>query len=291
MLTGRETFKDMIKALILDLLGAVSLSVCVTMFVVPNKIAPGGVSGIAVMLNYLFGLPVGMTGLVLNAPLLLIAYRKLGKYFLYQTLRSLLVYTVVVDTFFSHPPVYVGDPLLAALFGGVFGGLATGFIFQHGSTGGGTDIVTRLMQKRYPYISVGQMVVGINAAIMLVAAMVYQNFESALYGLVMTFTSGRVADAILYGADMGKYAMIVTDRPDEMAKQIIALLHRGATILHGTGAYKMEERSVLLCVVRKQEFFRLKGIIREVDPNAFVIVSDAAQILGKGFKSIDAADA
>ncbi|MEG1774175.1 MAG: YitT family protein [Oscillospiraceae bacterium] len=291
MTRKNEQLLQAIKGILADFAAAILWSIGITMFASPNHIAMGGSSGIALMINFVTGLPIGSLGFLINLPLLLMAYRSLGKHFVVRTLRTVVIYTVLVDLFFSNPQiVYVGDPLLASLYGGIFNGVAGGLVFMQGSTGGGTDIITKLVQKRYPYISIGQLVVAINGLIMAAAALLYGSVETALYGLIMSFTSGKVMDALLYGADTGKSCMIVTHKPQEISAHIISELHRSATILSGTGAYMQDNTYLLICVVRKQEFYTLKRMIREADPHAFVIVSEAHQILGGGFKPIDSAD-
>ena len=278
------------KDLAYDFIGSVCMAVAIKMFSAPNNIAPGGVNGIATLLNYTTGFPIGTAALVLNIPLLILAWKTLGKRFVLWTLRTLLIYTAVADILFISPIVYRGDSILAALFGGVFIGISSGLIFMHGSTAGGADIVIKLVQKKYPHYSAGQLILVINGAVMIGAAIVYQNIEAALYGLIMTFTSGRVMDGILYGADTGKSCMIVTGKPKELASKIIETIHRSATIIDIKGAYKDTKGWMLLCVVRRQEYYALKKLIAQVDPEAFVIVNEANQILGRGFKSIDATD-
>ncbi|MEG2174706.1 MAG: YitT family protein [Oscillospiraceae bacterium] len=269
---------------IIDIAASVLWSIGLTVFAIPNKVAMGGISGIAQMINYLWGFPVGSLSLLVNVPLLLLAWCILGRRSVLQTLRTLIVYTIVVDFFFASPPIYAGgDRLLAAVFGGAL-------TFMHGSTGGGTDIVVKVVQKKRPYFSTGQLAVVINSSIMLVASLVYGDIEAALYGLIMAFTAGKVVDLLLYGADVGKSCTIVTHKPQEIAQRIIDEMHRSATILEGMGAYLKDNTWVLMCVVRKQEFYNLKRIIRETDHGAFVIVSEAHQILGAGFKSIDESD-
>lgn len=273
-----------------DLVGSLLMATAIKVFSAPNQIAPGGVTGIATMINYLFGLPIGTLSFFFNIPLLLIAYKKLGKGFTLRTLQTILIYTVSVDLFLGNPMVYRGDPMLAAIFGGVLNGAGASLVFMHGSTAGGTDIINKLIQKRYPHIPIGKLVLAISSVVILSAALVYRSIEASLYGLVMSFTTGKVIDAILYGADTGKSCMIVTKYPEEMGKAIIARIHRSATILSGKGAYGGDNVFVLMCVVRKAEFYPLKDVIREIDPDSFIIVSEAHQIIGRGFKAIDSSD-
>lgn len=279
-----------VKGFALDAAASTFWAIGIKMFAVPNKIAPSGFTGITVLINYLTGLPIGSMSLLMNIPFLIICWRVIGKDFVLQTVRVLIIFSLLMDWVFIAPPVYAGDPLLAALFGGLFSGIGGGIVFSQGSSGGGTDLIVKLIRKKYPYVSTGQLVVGINGMIMILAAVVYGNIEAGLYGLIMSFTSGKVVDTILNGADSAMSVMIVSNQPKLISNSIINQLHRSATIISGTGAYNNEDTYMLLCVVRKTEFFKLKRLIREADPCAFVIVNEASQILGKGFRAIDSSD-
>ena len=169
------------KGIATDILASVFWAIAISIFAMPNQIAPGGISGITVIINYLTGYPVGSMSFLLNIPLLVLAWRSLGRRFVYQTARVLLIYGIVVDVFFSNPPIYTGDPLLAALFGGVFNGISGGLLFMQGSSGGGTDILNKLIRKRFPHFSTGQLTVVINGVILVSASLVYGNIEVALY--------------------------------------------------------------------------------------------------------------
>ncbi|MFV0498265.1 MAG: YitT family protein [Candidatus Fimivivens sp.] len=288
-LTKRRFFLG-IKGLALDVVASIFLTIGVKMFAVPNQIAPSGFTGITVLVNYLTGLPIGSMSLLMNIPFLIICWRYISKDFVLYTMRVLIIFSLMMDWVFISSPVYTGDPLLAALFGGLFSGIGGGIVFSQGSSAGGTDLIVKLIRKKYPYVSTGQLVVGLNGVIMVTAAVVYGNIEAGLYGLIMTFTSGKVVDTILNGADSAMSVMIITNQPKPIAKSIIDQLHRSATILSGVGAYNAGDTYVLMCVVRKTEFFKLKRLIRDADPLAFVIVNQANQILGKGFRAIDSAD-
>lgn len=278
------------KELLFDLIASVCWTVGIKIFAVPNHIAPSGFNGITVIINYITGLPIGSMALLMNIPFLIVCWRVIGHSFVLRTVRVLIIYTLLVDLVFTSVPIYSGDPLLAALFGGLFNGIGGGIVFMQGYSGGGTDLIIKLIRKKYPYVSTGELVIALNCVIMVCAALVYGNIEAALYGLIMTFTSGRIMDTILNGADAAKSVMIVTHNPESISKAIIERLHRSATIVNGTGAYRGDDTHILLCVVRKSEFFQLKKLIREADPLAFVIVNEANQILGKGFRAIDSAD-
>ena len=257
------------------------------MFIAPNGIAPGGISGISIIINHFTGFPIGTLGLAMNIPLLLIGYKALGKRFTFNTLKTVAINTVFLDVVLARIPAYTSNPLLGALFGGVFLGSALGVVFLRGSTTGGLDIVTRLVQKKNPHLSIGRVMLLLDFCVLTSSMIAFGSIEVGLYGLITIFVSSRVVDAILYGADVGKLVWIVSSRSDEIARAVMEQLDRGATLLKGVGAYSSEEKHVLMCAVRKQEFYRLKKLTYEIDPKAFLIVTEAGEVAGEGFKSLE----
>lgn len=273
--------------LLCDLGGAVLFATGVCCFTAPNQIAPGGVTGIATILNYLAGFPIGITSFVLNLPLLLLALRVWGRPLTLKTLKSVAVLSLVTDLIFPWIPVYTGNPLLAALFGGVCMGSGLAVVFLRGSTTGGTDIIGRYIQTKIPHVQIGRVLLMIDAVILAASALVYSNIETFLYGLAAMYTSSQVMDSILYGVNTGKIAFIVSSEREAIARAVIDKLERGGTFLKGQGAYSDENRDVLLCAVRLQQFPQLKKIVFEIDPNAFVMAVSADEILGYGFKRFE----
>lgn len=271
-----------------DFIGALAYSVGIHCFTAPNQIAPGGVSGLAIIINYYFPfLPIGTLSLCMNLPLIFLALRFLGRKFTLSTLKTLLVVTVVLDVLFLGVPVYTGNPLLASLFGGVSLGAGLGIIFMRGSTTGGSDILMRLLQLKFPHLSMGKLMMLLDLVVLLLSVVAFQNIESGLYGLIAIYASSHFIDAILYGMDKGQLAYIFSLKNEEIARRIMEELGRGVTFLQATGAYSGEERQVSLCAVRQVEFYKVKRIIHEVDPEAFLIVSEVGEILGEGFRPIN----
>ena len=258
----------------------------VQVFTAPNFIVGGGLSGIASVLFNVFGWPIGVVTFSLNLPLLLIGWRRLGRRFLVSTLRMVAYLSLMTDGVFARIPPYRGEPLLAALFGGVLVGAGLGLILMRGSSTGGTDIIVKLIQMRKPYLSLGRIVLATDLAVVLLAAVVYRNIETILYGAVMIYASTEMIDGLIDRADARKLAIIVTGRGNETARTLMGELRRGVTVLPATGAYTGEARSVLLCVVEIRQLFELKRLVGRIDPAAFVVVANAAETLGAGFKPI-----
>lgn len=278
--------KTLLPDLLFDLVGCFAFSIAIQSFSAPNNIAPGGVSGIAILLHYLFGLPISVLSFVLNIPLLLLAWRFLGRGFTVRTVKTVAILSILLGLC-EALPTYEGNLILAALYCGVLEGFGLAAVLARGSTTGGSDIASRLIQLKYPHISVGKLLLVVDGMVLAASAIVYQNIESALYGLIVIFTAGRVIDSTLYGLDAGKVMMVVSERFREISEEISGRLGRGCTILEGRSGYTGSQRDVLFCAVRKPQFIILKRIVRAIDPNAFLVALEANEIIGEGFKPID----
>lgn len=277
--------KEWLKSVALVVLGALIYSVGTQYFVVPAQIAPGGAVGIALMINHLTALPIGTLTLLINLPLLVLAWFYLSHRFTIRTAAATVLVTVILD-FLVTPlcPQYAGDRLLSSVYGGIVVGVGMAFIFLAGFTTGGTDIAGYLLQKKFPHYSIGHALMMIEGVILVMSIVVFQDVDAGLFGLISVYVQTKVIDMILYGSDAGSQAVIVTKHPQEIADRVIADLERTATILPAKGAYSGEAVNVVLCTVRKSEFVRLKRIIGQCDPSAFVMVNETSEVLGLGFK-------
>lgn len=273
--------------ILFDLVGGFIFAVGLNCFTNPNQIAPGGVSGVSVILNHLFGLPLGAVIFGINIPLLLLAWRFLGRDFTLRTLKTLAIQSVVVDQIAARLPVYQGDMILAALFGGLCIGFGIALIFLRGSTTGGTDIVSRLIQLRWPFVPIGRAMLAVDAVVVAASMLVFRNIEVGLYALINIFVSSRVIDAVMGGINTGRMILIVSEQHMAISQQIMEKMGRGATLLEASGAYSGEGRKVVLCAVRNNEYPRLKEIVREADPHAFLITTNVTEVLGEGFASLN----
>lgn len=270
-----------------DALGSLLYGIGIICFTAPNHVAPGGVSGIATLVNYLTDLPIGLVNFCINVPLVIIGFIVLGKAFTAKTFKSVIIMSFVLDYVVIHFPLYTGDVLLASLFGGVAMGAGLALVFMRGSTTGGTDILAKLIQLKAPHVPIGRMLLILDCFVLLAAAVVYGNIDASLFGLIAMFASAQVMDNILYGLENGKMVHIVSAQNDEIAKDIIAHLNRSATILKSRGAYSGADSNTIMVVVRKTEYFKLKSLVHSHDPNAFMIVTEAGEIIGEGWKPID----
>lgn len=278
---------DLLKNNAIWILGCSLYAIGVNSFSIPNSIAQSGITGLAVIFNQLFEWPVGTVNLVLNIPLLILMWLFLGKKLVARTLWVTVLLSTALDIFSLFMPAYTGDKILASLFCGLLQGAGLGLIMITGATSGGTDIVGRLIHKRWPHITVGTIVMVADALVVGAGMLVFRSIESGLYAIIMIFVSTKVIDALIYGTGNGKMLMIVTEKADEVSQAIVHSSPRGVSIVPAIGAYTGKDKNILICVARKHEISGILKIVRAIDDKTFIIVSEANEILGEGFnKSI-----
>lgn len=264
--------------------GGIIYSVAVLLFLTENEISPGGLTGIATILNYIFSLPIGTVVFILNIPLLAAGFIKFGGVFIAKTAVATAVMSLTLDISGLFMPKMKIDPILAALFGGLLMGLGISLFMLRGATTGGTDIIAKLINRKFPHLTVGRLMLAADAAVVGLSALVYKNMESALYAVIAIYASSRVMDLILYGADRGKIIYVITDNAKELSDSIMSLINRGVTLLDVTGAYTGTKRQMLMCIVRRHEVAAVCRLATNCDKNAFIIVGEAGEVLGEGFK-------
>lgn len=265
--------------------GGMIYSVAVLLFLTENEISPGGLTGIATILNYLFSLPIGTVVFILNIPLLAAGFIRFGGIFIAKTAVATAVMSLTLDISGLFMPKMKIDPILAALFGGLLMGLGISLFMLRGATTGGTDIIAKLINRKFPHLTVGRLMLAADAAVVGLSALVYKNMESALYAVIAIYASSRVMDLILYGADRGKIIYVITDNAKELSDSIMSLINRGVTLLDVTGAYTGTKRQMLMCTVRRHEVAAVCRLATSCDKNAFIIVGEAGEVLGEGFKT------
>lgn len=269
------------------LLGSACYALSVNVFSAPNQIAPGGVTGVATLLHALFRLPIGGMILVINLPLLAAAWRKCGAGFTVRTLIATVLVSVILDASAPFLPAFRGDKMLTALFGGVLAGTGLGLIYMRGATTGGSEIVARLLERRFRHVPIGRLILLVDAVVVAASAVVYRQLESALYALVLIFVSTFVMDTLVYGGDKGKLLLVMSREEERVARRILQEMERGVTMLDAAGGYTGTDRRVLLCAVRRAEVYALRTLIYDTDPDAFLIVLSTDEVLGQGFKSVE----
>ncbi len=274
-----------IKKVLTVILGTIIVAIALDTFLAPGNIAPGGVSGLSIVINYLSDIPLGILIFAINIPIFLLGLKYFNHKFLLYSLCGMLLLSVFTDLFVAIPRI-TNDLLLSAIYGGALLGLGIGLVFSAGCTTGGTDIVVQILKKKFPSISVGRFVLIVDAFIVAFAGIIFAKWEVMLYSAIAIYISTILIDIIVEGGDAAKAVYIISDNNAQIAEQISARLVRGTTLLHGSSFYSKEEKEVLLCVVKKHQISTLKTIIKESDPNAFVIFTDARQVVGRGFDTV-----
>lgn len=259
-------------------------AVGISLFLDPNNLAPGGISGISIMLSRITPIATGTWIMLLNVPIMALGLWKFGFKFLIST-----IYCTYISSFFTNLLSGYGaltsDKLLAALAGGTIMAVSLGMVFKAGATTGGVDIVVKVMRLKYKHLKTGNLYLMMDAAVVILSGIMFRNLETALYAAVTIFVNSVVLDTVLYGKDGAKMIYIISDHPKQITERLLADLDIGVTSLHGEGAYSGKEKEVLMCVMRKPLAPKAQQIVKEEDAEAFMIVSDATEIFGEGYKS------
>jgi len=274
-------WKKILREYSVVIIGVLVASIGLDAFLIPNRIAAGGVSGLATIIYHLSGFPAGISIFIINIPLFIIGGRIVGKEFFLKTLVATIIMSVYIDL--VPTPVLSNDLILSTVYGGALVGLGLGLTLYAGATSGGTDMAAKILHSKIPKISVSTFLFAIDFAVILIAAFVF-NPEIALYAIASIYISAKLIDLILQGFKTGKAYFIITTNPDEIRDSVLDELDRGITIINAVGGYSGENRSVLLCVLRRNiEVIKLKSMVKDLDPNAFMIASNVTEVLGEGF--------
>ncbi|MBQ9843974.1 MAG: YitT family protein [Oscillospiraceae bacterium] len=253
------------------------------LFLEPYGMNSGGISGLAMVLVHLLGYgTVGTLNLLINLPLFVIGGLKIGRKFFFGSLVGMLLLSTAIDLCALIPVVEM-DPLLAAIYGGALCGGGLGMVFVTGASTGGSDIIVRLLKLKYQNVPIGTINIFFDMVVALLTGLVFQDLACTLYSGVAIFLTGQIVDAVVYRFDYSKVALIISVHHEQIAKAIGTQLRRGCTYLHGQGAYSGADREVILTAVKKQQLAELKQLVVEIDPDAFIIVQEAHQVLGDGF--------
>ena len=264
-------------------LGSALFAAGFTLFLQPNDVSPGGVSGLALILIEVLGFgKVGTLTILINLPLFILGGMKIGKRFFWGSLVGMFLSSVLIDAF-AIIPMPTLDPLIAVLYGGVICSFGLGLVFVCGSSTGGTDILARLLKLRYRNVPIGQITMALEAMVVILTGVVFQDITKALYTGVTVFLVGKVIDSVVYRFDYSHVALVISREYEAIAEGISEKLDRGCTYLHGEGSYSHRGTKVVLAAVKKQQITELKELVMAIDPGAFVIVQEAHQVLGDGF--------
>lgn len=265
-------------------LGVFLMAISLNFFLEPNTIAPGGVTGLAIIIKKGTGMPVYLTNLLINIPLFILGIIRLGKAFGMKTLYA----TLGLSFFLKFIPyeIVTQDLLLSSLFGGVLMGAGVGLVFKFGGTTGGTDLAGAILNKSFPGITVPTFMMTIDMIVVIISGVLDMKVETSLYSVIALYTSVKVIDLILEGMGYLKGFLIITRDPEKMSEAIMEELDRGVTLFKGKGMYTKEDKDVLLCVVNRSQFTKIKDIVNVIDEDAFIMVTELYEVMGEGFKQI-----
>ncbi len=275
---NKNFYKKLLIDLFYDSVGSFLFAVGIYTFARAAQYATGGVSGIALIINFLVPtLPIGALTLILNIPIIIFSYKIVGKSFMLNSLRTMAILAFFTDIIVPLIPDYTGDKILASLFSGVFIGMGLAILYIRNTSTGGSDFIVMSLKKIFPHISFGQIV------LILAGGFIFGNVNSVLYGIITTYACTTVIDKIMYGTGGGKLAVIITTKGYEIANEINSVLDRGVTLINAIGTYSGKERHMLICVASKAQVFKVRNIAYNIDETAFVTITEASDIYGEGF--------
>lgn len=278
--------KKRLKEYLIITFAALIYGVGTSLLVDPNNLAPGGMTGLAIVLNRLVGIGTGMWFLILNIPILLIAIMKFGIRFTISTIYATTMISVFTDLCTKYFGQYIiHDMILAVTIGSAMTAVAIGLIFKCHATSGGTDVIIKLLRLRYPHLKTGILYIMTDMVVLVIAAFVFHDLAAAMYSFLSVLVVSAVVDFVLYGRDGAKLIYIISDRPDIITARLLDELDIGATHVFAQGAYSGEKKKVIMCAIKKRLSPLAEDIVREEDPNAFMIISSASEIFGEGYKS------
>ncbi|MBQ8137578.1 MAG: YitT family protein [Clostridia bacterium] len=281
---NKSTRREIVSAYVLIVLGCVIGGAAYPAFLTPSSIAPGGLTGLATILNYVFHFPVGITSMVMNLPLFVVSFIFMGGRFVFRSFVATILFSLCID--FLPIPAMTDDILLNSVFGGVVLGIGLGLIQKGFATTGGTDMIALMIHKRISFVSVGAVLFFIDFAV-IVAAGFTMTPVIALYSMICIFVSSKALDLVMAGFGNAKACYIITDKHKQISDRVLTEMERGVTRLEVIGEYSGEKRNMLLCVVSSRETAPLKRIVKAEDASAFMFVTDTHETLGEGFASLN----
>lgn len=266
------------------IIGAFILAVSISLFLLPNQLSSGGVAGIATVTYYLFNLPMGLVIIYINVPMFIFSSYKIGKSFFIKSIIGTISLSFFVDWLDKFTPL-TEDRFLACVYGGIIMGIGTAILLKANSSTGGSDLVSYIAKKYKPEIKSSQIIAIIDIAIILINVIFFKEIEIGLYSVIAIYLMGKVIDILFEGIDFTKLVFVVSDKSEEIAKQIEIQMQRGVTGLLGKGMYTQKEKLVLMCAISRKDISRTKRIINEIDSQAFIVITNSREVVGLGFKN------
>ena len=282
---GSYTIRDVLVDLLFTIAGSALVGFALSMFTVPNDIAPGGVSGLATALAFITPIRVSVWTLMMNIPLMIAAWRRLGPRALFFTLIATLLLSVFIEVGDRFLPRYTSDTLVASLMGGVVSGLGMGMLFIRGVSTGGTDLLALILKKLLPNLPAGTLLMFVDAAVVAIATVIFRDFDVAIYSAITIYVCSKVIDALTQGVDYAKVIYTVTNRGEEVARALNEHTDRGSTLIPAFGGYTGEDKQLVMTVTRRNMVAQTLRLIRQTDPKSFTFVMDSTEVHGEGFRA------
>ncbi len=282
----KKTLREWVVMYLKIVIGSAFYAAGFQFFLYPNAISTGGLTGIAMIINFFRGLPVGVLTIIMNMPLFIFSWKKFGMNFIIASLVGTILSSVFVDLFAQTSLEVTHEPLLGAIYGGIIKGFGLGIVYHTGATTGGVDIVAKFLRRKHQHINFSTFILLLDIVVISAFAILFKRYDSAMYAIICMFIASKVIDLVLYGAINSKVCYIITDKSAEIKDGLTNQLHRGVTYLHGKGAWSGEEKDIILCVIKQSQIVELKHLVRAIDEHAFVIVSDSREVFGNGFSYI-----
>ena len=282
-----QTVQTEVKRYLFMVVGCFSYALAFNLFLIPNNVVTGGVTGLSTLVNILCGgaVGVGIISIAFNLPILLLGLRSQGLTFILRCFLTIAVLGLFLDGM-NGLPVITDDPLMASIYGGIAQGIGIGLFCRYNVSSGGTELLARVLMPLFPGISLANLLAVLDGAIVLIGSLVLGNPENVLRALIVIYLSSKVSDLIITGLDYAKMVHIITEKPEEVADALLKSSPRGVTEISGRGMYTRSRKNVLMTVVKNQQLLQLRRVVSEADPTAFIIVSDTTEVLGKGWKQL-----
>lgn len=269
----------------IDIIGGILIALATYNFAAASEFPVVGVNGIALIFYHLWGLPIGKVALLLNIPIAIFCFRILGRSFFLRSVRTIIITSLLMDYAAPLFPIYQGDRMLAAICTGVLSGLGFAMIYMRDSSTGGSDFIMLTLKALHPHLTLGKIAFVMDAFIVLLGtAIISKDVDSLIYGMIISFLLSAVVDKVMYGIDAGKMTLIVTDYASTVAQKIDEVTARGATFLKAEGSYSGEKKDVVMCACNNKQMYSIRNAVKEIDPNAFIIIMESNEVLGEGFK-------
>ncbi|HJJ12146.1 MAG: YitT family protein [Clostridia bacterium] len=275
--------KSYFKNMIIIILGCLIMAIGTSVFLLPNKFSTGGVTGIATILYYLFKIPLGTINIIINIPILIFTFYRLGKRILANSIIGAVLYSIFIDLL-DKIPILTTDEFLSSLYGGIFLGIGTGLVLNANASTGGTELISNIIKTYNFNIKTSTLIMAIDSAIVLLNVIIFKEIEIGLYSAIAIIIMGKVIDIIVEGTNFSKLIFIISKKNDTISKEIGNIIKRGTTGLYGKGMFKDEDRLILMCATGRGDILKIKQIVKRNDKEAFIIIANAREVLGKGFK-------